>query len=92
MMSLTDEDGIDGPHEEAWADSELEVIELRATVRQLKAELDLMRAEAGAAKCFHCRMTLPVRAFQCADLTEGRSYCSARCWINEARDRANEEF
>lgn len=91
-MNLCDEDGIDGPHEAAWADSELEVIELRAENRQLKAQLDLMRAEAGAAKCWHCRKPLPIRAFQCADLTEGRSYCSVHCFVLEAKDRAGEEF
>lgn len=77
---------------EPFDDPECTLEEYRELVRDLQAQVAALRAELSAGKCWHCRQPLPIRAFQAADLTLGRAYCSARCFILEARDEAREVF
>lgn len=77
---------------EPYDDPECTLEEYRDVIRRQQALIADLRAELSAEKCWHCRKPLPIRAFCAADLTDGRAYCSARCWCLEARDRAKEVF
>lgn len=77
---------------EPYDDPECDAEEYKATIRDLRAQVVGLQSALAAGRCFHCGSALPIRSFQCADLTEGRSFCNVHCWILEAKDRAREVF